>query len=158
MMSPSAPGRGRHATRTVGARTPGSGPGVPVTGLTVLYDARCRLCRSAIDWLAGHDQLVPLEFVPAGSGDARRRFPHLDHTATMRDVTVVADTGQVWVGDGAWLTCLWALRGYRGMSRWLASPRLRPLVRRVVSAAAGVRARQYGSPDDRAGCVHGCHP
>ena len=43
--------------------------------MTVLYDAGCRLCRSARRWLESRRQAVPLEFVPAGSPAARSRFP-----------------------------------------------------------------------------------
>lgn len=128
----------------------------PVRELTVLYDAGCRLCRAARAWLDRRDQLVPLRFLPAGSAQARQRFPGLDHPATLREITVVADTGQLWVGDGAWLTCLWALAGYRDLSHRLASPRLRPLARTVVTTAGRVRDRQYGGRDDRAGCADHC--
>ena len=55
------------------------------------------------------------------------------------DVTVVADTGAVYRGDSAWLVCLWALDGYRGLALRLATPRLRPLARRMVATAAAVR-------------------
>jgi len=125
----------------------GSGPGAHggagsrTTGLTVLYDAGCPLCRAARGWLAGRAQLVPLDFVPAGSAEARRRFPGLDHGATLRDVTVVADTGDVYAGDAAWLACLWALAGYRALAGTLARPGLRPLARRLVTAAATIRER-----------------
>jgi predicted DCC family thiol-disulfide oxidoreductase YuxK len=123
----------------------------------VLYDAGCRLCRTAQQWLASRDQLVPLRFVPAGSRQARRRFPLLDHRASRREVTVVADTGDIWVGDSAWLTCLWALASYRGLAHRLATPRLRPLAGRVVSAAAAWRDRQYRGTDDRSACADQCH-
>jgi predicted DCC family thiol-disulfide oxidoreductase YuxK len=106
---------------------------------TVLYDAGCPICRSAHRWLAARAQLVPLEFVPAGSPEARRRFPGLDHTATLRDLTVISDTGLVYVSDGAWLTCLWALANYRGMAERLGSPRLLPTARRFIAAASAVR-------------------
>jgi predicted DCC family thiol-disulfide oxidoreductase YuxK len=130
-----------------------------VRALTVLYDAGCGLCRSARRWLESRDQLVPLEFVPAASAEARRRFRGLDHDATLRDITVVADTGDVYVGDGAWLACLWALAGYRELAERLAQPHLLPLARRAVAAAAAVRERtrepdtQYGGLDDRADCA-----
>jgi predicted DCC family thiol-disulfide oxidoreductase YuxK len=124
--------------------------------LTVLYDDRCRLCRRASRWLAGRDQLVPLRFVPAGSTGARRRFPALDHEATLRDLTVVSSVGEVWTGDAAWLTCLWALRSYRGLAHRLAGPGLLPVARRVVAVAAAIRERTrgsgYGDQDDRTGC------
>jgi predicted DCC family thiol-disulfide oxidoreductase YuxK len=146
-------------TRTGPAQHGAGGTGGPIRSpgacgeLTVLYDAGCRMCRAAQRWLASRDTLVPLRFLPAGSARARQRFPDLDHGATLRNLTVVADTGAVWQGDSAWLTCLWALTAYRGLSHRLASPRLRPLAATLVSAAARIRARQYGDDDDRAHCA-----
>ena len=95
--------------------------------------------------------------MPAGSPTARQRFPGLDHDATLRDITVVADTGEVYVGDGAWLACLWALVDYRAMADRLASPHLLPVARRVVAAASAAREwtrhAGYGGNDDRAECA-----
>jgi predicted DCC family thiol-disulfide oxidoreductase YuxK len=147
----------------VPARTD-AGPPAPLNtarSLVVLYDPDCGLCRSARRWLESRDQLVPLFFVPAGSPQARRAFPGLDHDATLREITVVADTGDVYVGDAAWLTCLWALAGYRELAERLARPHLLPLARRAVAAAAAVRDRtrtaatdtQYGDRDERADCA-----
>ncbi|GAB3073120.1 thiol-disulfide oxidoreductase DCC family protein [Micromonospora schwarzwaldensis] len=144
--------------------TPGGHPLDPtghgaggIRGFTVLYDAGCPLCRSARRWLASRDHLVPLDFVAAGSAQARRRFPGLDHDATLQDLTVVADTGAVWTGDGAWFACLWALAGHRATAERLARPHLLPLARRVVAVAAAVRERVrepgYGDHDDRAECA-----
>ncbi|MFD6754844.1 thiol-disulfide oxidoreductase DCC family protein [Micromonospora gifhornensis] len=133
---------------------------------TVLYDAHCPMCRAARGWLASRAQLVPLEFVPAGSAEARQRFPGLDHAATLRDITVVADTGAVYVGDGAWFACLWALAEYRATAERLSSPHLLPLARRMVAAASAIREHVrepgppsldgpagYGGPDDRPACA-----
>ena len=47
--------------------------------LTVLYDARCELCRRIRSWLETQAAYVELEFMPAGSDEARYRFPQLDH-------------------------------------------------------------------------------
>jgi predicted DCC family thiol-disulfide oxidoreductase YuxK len=118
--------------------------------MTVLYDAGCRLCRSAQRWLASRRQTVPLEFLPAGSPAARERFPQLDPAATLRDLTVVTDGGLVYSGDGAWLACLWALDGYREWSERFASPGMLPLARRAIAMAAAVRERdraRYGGTD-----------
>ncbi|MFI5485486.1 thiol-disulfide oxidoreductase DCC family protein [Micromonospora echinaurantiaca] len=137
-----------------------------IRGFTVLFDAHCPLCRAARAWLASRPQLVPLEFVPAGSAEARRRFPGLDHAATLRNLTVIADTGAVYAGDGAWFACLWALAEHRATAERLARPHLLPLARRVVAVASAVRERVrepwpeptpdppgYGGPDDRADCA-----
>lgn len=121
----------------------------------VLYDQGCPICRAAHHWLAGRAQLVPLVFVPAGSDEARWRFPGLDHAATLRDLTVVADTGAVYVHDGAWLACLWALADYRGMAERLSSPHLLPTARRFIAAAAAVR-RQTREADYGDVCDDGC--
>jgi predicted DCC family thiol-disulfide oxidoreductase YuxK len=126
----------------------------PVTSFTVLFDVGCPVCRAAHRWLGGRAQLVPLEFVPAGSDEARRRFPGLDHDATLRDLTVIADSGLVYVADGAWLACLWALSDYRGMAERLAAPALLPAARRFIAAASAVRqatrSGDYGDMrDDR---------
>lgn len=123
-----------------------------VQALTVLYDEHCPACRAARRWLGRRPQLVPLSFVPAGSAQARALFPTLDHAATLRDVTVVDDNGGVYAADDAWLMCLWALSGYRGLALRLASPRLRPLAGRVVAAASALR----NTEGYRADCVDAC--
>lgn len=128
-----------------------------IGSFTVLYDQHCPVCRAARRWLGSRPQLVPLGFVPAGSATARQRFPGLNHTETLRDITVVADTGEVYVGDAAWLACLWALQGYRALADRLAQPHLLPVARRVISAAAALREQTssagYGDEDERPDCA-----
>ena len=115
--------------------------------MTVLYDAHCGLCRRFKDWLAaqrpasnGEGGVVRLRFVAAGSTDARALYPGLDHEATLREVTVVADDGSVYVGDRAWIVCLWSTWEYRHVAVRLASPMVRPVARAMVQAAAGLRS------------------
>ena len=129
--------------------------------LTVLYDARCGLCRRFKDWLAaqrpapdGYGGLVRLRFVAAGSAHARALYPTLDHAATLRDVTVVADDGAVYVGDRAWIACLWATGDHRHTAVRLANPALRPVARAIVQAAAGLRRVSGGDYAD--GCDGQC--
>ncbi|WP_307167696.1 thiol-disulfide oxidoreductase DCC family protein [Streptomyces rishiriensis] len=109
---------------------------VPVRRLTVLHDAGCPLCGFLRDWLGRQPQLVPLEFVPAGSAEATARFPGLDHRATLDEITVVGDSGQVYRGTAAWIVTLWALREYRAMSHRLSTPAGAKLARSAVLAAA----------------------
>ena len=115
--------------------------------LTVLYDAQCGLCRRFKDWLAaqrpapnGRGGVVRLRFVAAGSANARALYPSLDHEATLREVTVVADDGSVYVGDRAWIVCLWSTWEHRHTAVRLAGPRMRPVARAIVQAAAGLRS------------------
>ncbi|MCJ1677695.1 DUF393 domain-containing protein [Streptomyces sp. APSN-46.1] len=112
----------------------------PVRHLTVLYDANCPLCVHIRHWLLGQRWLVPLRLVPAGSYEARQRFPVLDHAATLRQITVVGDTGQVWTGTDAFIVCLWALAEHRPRANWLATPAGRPFARAAMHTASAWRA------------------
>ena len=101
--------------------------------LTVLYDADCALCCRARAWLMARPQRVALRFEAAGSEQARRLFPDLDPASTLRSLTVVANSGEVYRGEKAWVVCLWALRDYRETAFGLSSPELMPLARRFVA-------------------------
>ncbi|MGW4195491.1 thiol-disulfide oxidoreductase DCC family protein [Streptomyces sp. NPDC005004] len=116
----------------------------PVHGLTVLYDAECALCRHVRDWLARQSKLVPLALVAAGSAEARGRFPGLDTTDLLDEVTVVGDAGQVYRGARAWIVVLWALREHRALAHKLSTPTGMRLARGAVLAAAEYRGRQWG--------------
>jgi len=100
--------------------------------LTLFYDARCGLCSTVRRWLAGQPAYVKLEFLPYDSAEAARRFPGLRHMRADQEIVVMADTGEVWQGAGAWLICLWALRDFRGWSARLASPAMQPLAKSLV--------------------------
>ena len=104
-----------------------------MSALTVLYDPDCGLCRRAHEWLAQQGKLVELVFIPCKSKEARRRFPQLDHNLTAKDLTVIGDRGEVYMGPKAWLMVLWALSQYREWSYRLSSPELLPTTRKVVS-------------------------
>ncbi|MET7712549.1 DCC1-like thiol-disulfide oxidoreductase family protein [Streptomyces sp. NPDC005407] len=118
--------------------------GTPVRRLTVLYDAQCSLCVHLRSWLLRQKQLVPLDLVPAGSVEARRRYPHLDHATTLREITVIGDRGQIYTGPAAWIVCLWALAEYRPKAHWLATPAGLPFVRVTMLAAARYREATAG--------------
>ncbi|WP_171165178.1 thiol-disulfide oxidoreductase DCC family protein [Streptomyces sp. I05A-00742] len=114
----------------------------PVRRFTVLYDARCPLCAFVRNWLAGQAQLVPLDLVPAGSDEARRRFPGLDPASTLEEITVVGDGGQVYRGAAAWIACLWALDEHRPLAHRLSTPAGMRFARGAVLAAAKYRELQ----------------
>ncbi|CAM5551786.1 thiol-disulfide oxidoreductase DCC family protein [Streptomyces griseorubiginosus] len=115
----------------------------PVRRLTVLYDAECSLCAFLRGWLVRQPQLVPLELVPAGSEEARRRFPGLDHGTTLEEITVVGDAGQVYRDMAAWIVTLWALREHRPLAHRLSTPSGARLARGAVLAAAKWRGAQW---------------
>ncbi|MFG2597032.1 thiol-disulfide oxidoreductase DCC family protein [Streptomyces sp. NPDC048462] len=111
-----------------------------VERLTVLYDAQCSLCVHLRQWLMRQRQLVPLDLVPADSAEAHRRFPGLDHSGTLEEITVIGDGGQVYRSTSAWIVCLWALAEHRPRAHWLTTPAGRPFARATVLAAAKYRS------------------
>ncbi|MFF3258448.1 thiol-disulfide oxidoreductase DCC family protein [Streptomyces sp. NPDC002932] len=141
------------------ARTAGRRPSV--SRLTVLYDAQCSLCVHLRQWLMKQRQLVPLDLVPAGSAEAHRRFPALDHSGTLEEITVVGDGGQVYRSTSAWIVCLWALAEHRPKAHWLTTPAGRPFARATVLAAAKYRsltAAPCGADGDGECAVRGPEP
>ncbi|WP_244291284.1 thiol-disulfide oxidoreductase DCC family protein [Streptomyces subrutilus] len=123
-------------------------PGSAVRHLTVLYDANCPLCVHIRHWLLAQRWLVPLRLLPAASFEARRRFPKLDHESTLKEITVIGDSGQVWTGTDAFIVCLWALVEHRPKANWLATPAGRPFARAAMHTASKWRAavRTGGPP------------
>ena len=137
-------------------------PTVETTGLTVLTDPGCPLCRTFAGWLANQPLLVRLELLAAGSEEARRRFPGLDHGRTLEEITVVGADGSVWTHEHAWVMCLWATRSHRGLAERLASPQLLPLARGAAFGAAGLRhllgSRSGPGGDYADDCAGSCRP
>ncbi|MEW2413618.1 DCC1-like thiol-disulfide oxidoreductase family protein [Streptomyces sp. NPDC046866] len=129
----------------------------PMRHLTVLYDAGCPLCVHIRHWLLGQRWLVPLRLVPAGSQEAQRRFPRLDHASTLREITVIGDSGQLWTGTDAFIVCLWALAEHRPKANWLATPAGRPFARAAMYTASAWRqaVRTGVGPQDGAGAYAG---
>ncbi|MEU6663674.1 DCC1-like thiol-disulfide oxidoreductase family protein [Streptomyces sp. NPDC046821] len=125
--------------------------GAPVRRLVLLYDAQCPLCTFVRNWLVRQRQLVPLDLVPAGSEEARRRCPGIDHIATLSEITLVGDSGQIYRGPAAWVVTLWALAKYRRLSHRLSTPTGAVLARGAVLAAAKVRETHRGRQIARAG-------
>jgi predicted DCC family thiol-disulfide oxidoreductase YuxK len=108
--------------------------------LFVLYDAGCPLCRRFSRWLGDQPLFVPLELVAAGSLEARQRFPGVDHEATLREITVLADDGRIWTNEHAWVMALWATATHRHTAERLSRPGMLPVARSMAVAAARLRS------------------
>lgn len=133
-------------TAAAGPADRGARGDAPVRRLTVLYDAQCPLCTFVRGWLSRQRQLVPLEFVPAGSAAAQARYPGLDHAATLGDITVVGDGGQVYRGAAAWVVCMWALSAHRATAHRMTTPAGMRVAKQVVLGAAKYRERHRTAP------------
>ncbi len=120
----------------------------PVTSLTIIYDADCGLCSRTRDWIGRQEPFVGIGFVASGSPEARGRFPQLP----AGELAVVANTGDVWLGNSAWIVCLWALRGYRDLAFRLTSPLLLTMAREafaVLSKSRSALSVMLGLKSDR---------
>jgi predicted DCC family thiol-disulfide oxidoreductase YuxK len=104
----------------------------PVTSITIVYDASCGLCTRLKNWIGRQLPLVSIQFAAAGSAEARRKFSNLPPG----ELAVVADTGEVWLGNHAWIVCLWALRDYRSLAVRLTSPLLLLLAREAFTVVS----------------------
>jgi predicted DCC family thiol-disulfide oxidoreductase YuxK len=99
--------------------------------LYIFYDGECGLCRRCREWLASQAAYLTLRFHPFQSEEARRLCPALARFQPDQQLIVLSDEGGIYVGDQAWLMCLYALRKYRGWAGKLATPALRPLAQRL---------------------------
>ncbi len=109
--------------------------------LAVLYDDQCGICSRLRAWLEKQITFVPLRLVPLHTPDLPQMFPGVHCFNPDEKLVVIADDGSVWRGDSAWITLLWALESGRELSLKLASPALRPLARRVVTAVSQNRLK-----------------
>ncbi|MEZ5340113.1 MAG: DCC1-like thiol-disulfide oxidoreductase family protein [Acidimicrobiales bacterium] len=119
------------------------------TQLTVLYDEHCALCRRCRSWIESQAQLVPIRFVPASTPAVAEWAA--GHLPVGDELVVVDEVGQVWVGPDAFITCLWALRRYRGTARRLQAPGLRRFAKETFHQLFCARAtisRVMGGDDD----------
>lgn len=104
----------------------------PPTGLAVIYDDRCELCRRCRAWLESQEALVPLEF-RAASDPALAEWSR-DWLPVGDELVVVGDDGSIWVGPDAFITCLWALRKHRALAGRLQRPGLRGVAKQAFHA------------------------
>ena len=102
----------------------------------MLYDGSCMLCVRCAEWIAGKPAALRLELIPAGSSEARTRYPAF---GLGEELVVVSDDGQVWLGPSAFVMCLWALRDTRDLSELLAEPPMSFLARRFFNAFSSSR-------------------
>lgn len=101
--------------------------------LYVLYDHSCGMCCAAVDRLKREPRYIRLEFWPRTSRAAYSRFAPLIDPAQPDQLVAVADTGEVYTGDAAWIMVLYALRSYRPLAMTLSSPVWRPWVGKAIT-------------------------
>lgn len=109
--------------------------------LTLFYDAGCGVCSAFKKWLERQPAWIDLRFVPLQEAAAHPLAKCVQDLDLERELHVIADTGELYRGDRAWIMCLYALKAYRPLSRRLAHPALRPLARNICAAVSANRLK-----------------
>ena len=107
-----------------------------ITTLYAFYDGECGLCAACRNWLSNQPQLVPVCFLPYQGEDARNLCPGLAELHPEREIVVMSDTGEIYQGDGAWITLLWATAPWRTAAVDISASAVRGLARRVIEAVS----------------------
>jgi len=107
--------------------------------LTVFYDPNCGLCSRVGTWLLAQPRLLGLRVAPSSS--LARIYPELAARGLRDELIVVSDEGAVYLGDRAWLMCLYALKCYRQWAQRLARPALLPFARQAFTILSANRHR-----------------
>jgi predicted DCC family thiol-disulfide oxidoreductase YuxK len=105
--------------------------------LTVLFDPACALCQRSRDWMLRQESYVTLRFVACSGEEARARYGDIPWLGD--ELVVVSDSGEVWAGPAAFLTCLWALVAWREWSYRLSGGAFAPLAERFFRARSSKR-------------------
>ncbi|MFO0908571.1 MAG: DCC1-like thiol-disulfide oxidoreductase family protein [Isosphaeraceae bacterium] len=109
--------------------------------LTVLYDARCGICRLARQWVENQAKFLAVEFLEAEGAAAHRRYPTLASQGVPEELVVIDDEGGVYRGGSAWVMVLYALEDYREWSLRLGSTRFLPVARQAFAILSHQRGR-----------------
>ena len=113
----------------------------PMTELTIFYDLRCGLCCQVKAWMMRQRGYLKFRFLPFDSEMAVKVLPELPDLDPAGQIVVYADTGEVYQGAEAWITCLWALRNWRGWAKRFSRPEWRPLAHHLCSLISGNRLK-----------------
>lgn len=107
--------------------------------LTVVYDQECGLCRRLGAWVAAQPKWIGIRLLPSHA--ASRVYPTLADRIAHDELIVVSEDGRVYLGDHAWLMCLYALKDYRSWAKRMSTPSLLPLARSAFAILSANRRR-----------------
>jgi predicted DCC family thiol-disulfide oxidoreductase YuxK len=107
--------------------------------LTVVYDQQCGLCKRLSGWLVAQPKWIRIRLLPSHA--ATSVYPTLADRIARDELVVVSDDGRVYLGDHAWLMCLYALKDYRSWAKRLSKPALLPLARSAFAILSANRRR-----------------
>ena len=91
----------------------------------VFYDADCGFCSRGASWRQRRKALVEVRWIPTASDEAQRLVPD----RPVDEMGVAGPNGEIWFGGDAFIVTLWTLAGWRWLTKLLALPGIRHLVR-----------------------------
>ncbi len=112
-----------------------------MTEITIFYDLRCGLCCQVKAWMLRQRAYLKLNFLPFDSPMALAVLPELPDLDPAGQIVVHANTGEVYQGAEAWITCLWALRNWRGWAKRFSRPEWHPLAHHLCRLISGNRLK-----------------
>jgi predicted DCC family thiol-disulfide oxidoreductase YuxK len=105
--------------------------------LTLIYDRQCGLCTRLGGWLAAQPKWMGIRLLP--SDEASIVYPTLAQRVAREELVAVSDEGAIYLGDHAWLMCLYALKEYRSWAKRLSTSALLPLARSAFAILSANR-------------------
>jgi predicted DCC family thiol-disulfide oxidoreductase YuxK len=108
---------------------------------TLIYDGRCQLCRTSVEWIRARDTRRVFDFLPFQEADLEARFPQVSRAECERAVTLVLPGGAVLSGADALPSVLGELPRWRLLAPLLSWRLLRPLSRRLYDYISTRRLR-----------------
>ena len=94
----------------------------PMTKLTIFYDQKCGVCCQVKAWMLEQPVYFPVLFIPFDDPTALEILPELPSLDPAGQIVVAADTGEVYRGADAWITCLWTLRNWAWLGQTVQPP------------------------------------
>jgi len=110
--------------------------------IKAFYDADCGMCSKARNRLSAEPTHLDVEFIALQSDTAKELLgAHYDADQLRKEIHVLAENGDLWVGGDAWILLLWSTCRWRSLATTLASPLCKPMVKKVVGLISENRFR-----------------
>lgn len=116
--------------------------------LTLLYDAKCRLCTQTVEVLRGLRTDAELEMQPYQSADLERLIPGASLPELEAEIHAVDETGRIYKGADALILVLTTVSSIRWIAVFYRIPGMRPVAQLLYRWIAKSRYKLFGREDE----------